>query len=328
MRDEQGFALITVLMVVVVLMILGTSILYTQTLEMRQTLRQEQQVQAHYLARSGLEVGLKYLEEQVAAVSDLNELAVDSLEHSFADIGSYKVDFALNQASSGMDLLATGVVRGRTEVIEKIKLSVELKAVAAGVDYASDIDWYVKGKNNPAQELRTSSVLDPLKSDIPVILTQNNKISTSGTHHLRAPAMQFVPATKWVEIGNGHKLALISDFIRFDTDVSIHKGEIVLNVFAGVDTQGGQKQGIVYFGGTVYRNNAGDQPPGIRRGKYYLYGDGTIIRNNGNKNWTIVGSLQELPDDDPRLLHVFDFSNAEREDKGFIPVVRGYSAGS
>ena len=31
MRDEQGFALITVLMVVVVLMILGTSILYTQT---------------------------------------------------------------------------------------------------------------------------------------------------------------------------------------------------------------------------------------------------------------------------------------------------------
>ena len=53
MRDQQGFALVTVLMVVAVLMILGTSIMYVQALEMRQTLRQEQQVQAHYLARSG-----------------------------------------------------------------------------------------------------------------------------------------------------------------------------------------------------------------------------------------------------------------------------------
>jgi type II secretory pathway component PulK len=78
MRDQQGFALVTVLMVVAVLMILGTSILYVQALETRQTLRQEQQVQAHYLARSGLEVGHRHLKEECAEVPELGELDLDN----------------------------------------------------------------------------------------------------------------------------------------------------------------------------------------------------------------------------------------------------------
>ena len=327
MRDQQGFALVTVLMVVAVLMILGTSILYVQALEMRQTLRQEQQIQAHYLARSGLEVGLRHLEEQLAEVAGLDELEVSSLEHSFSGIGTYHVDYAVDPHSKSVELLSTGTVPGRTEVVETIKMAVGLTDVEAGINYASDIDWYVKGKNNPAQELRTSSELFPLASEIPVVLTQDDKISTSGTHYLKAPAMQFIPTTKWVEIGNNHKLALISDFIRFDTDVSMQKSELVLSVLDGVETQGSQKYGIVYFGGTVYRNNLGDRPHWIRKGRYYLFEDGTVIRNNGNEDWTIEGDLQELREDDPRLLHVFDFSNPENVSRGFKPVILGYSSG-
>ena len=327
MRDQQGFALVTVIMVVAVLMILGTSIMYVQALEMRQTLRQEQQIQAHYLARSGLEVGLRHLEDRFVEVSSLDELEMNPLEHGLFDIGSYYVDFIVDPAGHRVDLLATGTVQGHTEAVEKIKLTVGIKNIDVGINYASDIDWYIKGKNNPAQELRTSSELFPLASDIPVILTQDDKISTSGTHYLRAPAMQFIPTTKWVEIGNNHKLALISDFIRFDTDVSMQKSEIVLSVLDGVETQGSQKYGIVYFGGNVYRNNLGDRPHRIRKGKYYLYKDGTVIRNNGNEDWTIEGDLQELREDDPRLLHVFDFSNPGSVSRGFKPVILGYSSG-
>ena len=328
MRDQQGFALVTVIMVVAVLMILGTSIMYVQALEMRQTLRQEQQIQAHYLARSGLEVGLRHLEEQLAEVAGLDELEVSSLEHSFSGIGTYHVDYAVDPHSKSVELLSTGTVPGRTEVVEKIKMAVGLTDVEAGINYASDIDWYVKGKNNPAQELRTSSELFPLASDIPVILTQDDKISTSGTHYLKAPAMQFIPTTKWVEIGNNHKLALISDFIRFDTDVTMHKADLVLNVFDGVEIEGSKKYGIIYFGGTVYRNNKGDIPEFITQGKYYLFEDGTIIRNSGNGNWAINKDLQELKDDDPRVLQAFDFTNADTGNGGFVPVIRGYSAGS
>ncbi|MGI6652322.1 MAG: hypothetical protein ACOX4Y_11285 [Limnochordia bacterium] len=160
-----------------------------------------------------------------------------------------------------------------------------------------------------------------------LFLTQDDKISTSGTHYLKAPAMQFIPTTKWVEIGNNHKLALISDFIRFDTDVTMHKADLVLNVFDGVEIEGSKKYGIIYFGGTVYRNNKGDIPEFITQGKYYLFEDGTVIRNNGNKDWTIEGDLQELREDDPRLLHVFDFSNPENVSRGFKPVILGYSSG-
>ena len=328
MRDQQGFALVTVIMVVAVLMILGTSIMYVQALEMRQTLRQEQQIQAHYLARSGLEVGLRHLEEQLAEVAGLDELEVSSLEHSFSGIGTYHVDYAVDPHSKSVELLSTGTVPGRTEVVEKIKMAVGLTDVEAGINYASDIDWYVKGKNNPAQELRTSSELFPLASEIPVVLTQDDKISTSGTHYLKAPAMQFIPTTKWVEIGNNHKLALISDFIRFDTDVTMHKADLVLNVFNGVEIEGSKKYGIIYFGGTVYRNNKGDIPEFITQGKYYLFEDGTIIRNSGNGNWAINKDLQELKDDDPGVLQAFDFTNADTGNGGFVPVIRGYSAGS
>lgn len=328
MRDQRGFALVTVIMVVAVLMILGTSIMYVQALEMKQTLRQEQQVQAHYLARSGLEVGLRHLEDRFVEVSSLDELEMNPLEHGLFDIGSYYVDFIVDPAGHRVDLLATGTVQGHTEAVEKIKLTVGIKNIDVGINYASDIDWYIKGKNNPAQELRTSSELFPLASDIPVILTQDDKISTSGTHYLKSPAMQFIPNTKWVEIGNGHKLALISDFIRFDTDVTMHKADLVLNVFDGVEIEGSKKYGIIYFGGTVYRNNKGDIPEFITQGKYYLFEDGTIIRNSGNGNWAINKDLQELKDDDPGVLQAFDFTNADTGNGGFVPVIRGYSAGS
>ncbi|MGI6652321.1 MAG: hypothetical protein ACOX4Y_11280 [Limnochordia bacterium] len=103
-------------------------------------------------------------------MAGLDELEVSSLEHSFSGIGTYHVDYAVDPHSKSVELLSTGTVPGRTEVVEKIKMAVGLTDVEAGINYASDIDWYVKGKNNPAQELRTSSELFPLASEIPVVL--------------------------------------------------------------------------------------------------------------------------------------------------------------
>ena len=72
----------------------------------------------------------------------------------------------------------------------------------------------------------------------------------------------------------------------------MHKADLVLNVFDGVEIEGSKKYGIIYFGGTSHRNNKGDIPEFITQGKYYLFEDGTIIRNSGNGNWAINKDLQ------------------------------------
>ncbi len=55
-RNERGSALAFVIMVMAVLMVLGTSLLVVSMAEARQSIRQENNTQAHYTARTGAEV--------------------------------------------------------------------------------------------------------------------------------------------------------------------------------------------------------------------------------------------------------------------------------
>ena len=68
MRHDTGAALISVLVVVVVFFVVGYRSTPVDSGGSDPVQRQEKQLQAHYLARSGLEVALSYVFEQVARV--------------------------------------------------------------------------------------------------------------------------------------------------------------------------------------------------------------------------------------------------------------------
>lgn len=310
MRDQHGFALVTVLMVVAVLMILGTSMMYVQALEMRQTLRQEQQVQAHYLARSGLEVGLKYLEEQSEKAKEFKDLKLDTpLSESIPGAGSYQVTFEAYDVSSdghSVDILSTGTVFGRTRVEETIKLTVK---VQSSVEYASEINWFQKdGEKNVHKFIH-----EPSKRGNPVILkAASHKIMTDGDHFFEAPAMKFGEMER-LEIKNKETLTLTSDVVLFDCKVSI-AGALVLKTRNPV-TFNDAEYGIVYFDDSVFTNNENKSFP-ISKG-YYLFSNGTRLEDE-----KITGVLKPLKNNDPLL------SQVPSVQEGLVVYPHRYAAGA
>lgn len=317
MRDQQGFAMVTVLMVVVVLLILGTSIVQMQTLEMSQSLKQEKNVQAHYLARTGLEVGVKFLEGESGKGKEFSELKLDTpLCGSIPDAGSYRVTFETATDPSDnyrIDILSTGIVDGRIDVEETIRLTVKVDKVQP-FDYASEIEWFQKDEDANVQKLAVSVL--PLTSDNPVILkATSNKIMTDGNHFLEASAMKFGEMTE-LEIKNNNRLTLKSDFVSFHAKVNV-AGTLVLRVLNSVTTIDGVQYGIVYFGDRVYANSENKSYPVLRG--YYLFSDGTLL-----KDQQIIGELRPLSDDDPLVGQASSF----KEGLVVLPHVLGYSAGT
>lgn len=317
MRDQQGFAMVTVLMVVVVLLILGTSIVQMQTLEMSQSLKQEQNVQAHYLARTGLEVGLKFLEGESRKATEFSELELDTpLSGSIPDAGCYRVTFetaADPHDNYRIDILSTGIVGGRNDVGETIKLTIKIDKVQP-YDYASEIDWFQKSGGNNVEKLKVSAL--PLTNENPVILkAASHKIMTDGNHSLQASAMKFGEMTE-LEVKNKETLTLKSDFVSFHTKVSV-AGSLVFRTLNSVTTIDGVQYGIVYFGDRVYANSENKSYP-ISRG-HYLFANGTLLEDQ-----KINGELRPLSDDDPLLDQVSSFS----EGLAVLPHILGYSAGS
>lgn len=104
MRHDTGAALISVLMVVVVFLLLGTALLQWTAVEAIQVQRQEKQLQAHYLARSGLEVALSYVFEQVAQGFTVKDLKLSKLDGSLEEAGSYNVAFTRDSEEGSVEI--------------------------------------------------------------------------------------------------------------------------------------------------------------------------------------------------------------------------------
>lgn len=316
MRDQSGLALVTVLMVVVVLLLLGTALIQSNMLEVTQVQRQEQKTQSHYLARSGLEIGIQYLEQQLAKVKTFNELnLVNSLEDDLSDIGAYKVGFEKIDSIQSVRLTSTGVANGKPQIEEKIVLTVRVED-SVSVDYASTINWFRKdtGETENNQQLTHNFTTSPLKCDNPVILEVDHKMMTDKTHLFEAPAMQFYTTRSdgLLEVSNKDSLTLVTDFVSFDTKIE-GKGELILR------TIGGKKYGVVYFGDIMYEN---EKSPIVTKG-YYLFEDGTTWEDGELKTGGLLPAPEDVTD------RLFDFSKVRQDN--YLEIVEGsfeYSAGN
>lgn len=326
MRNQQGAALITVLMVIVVLLLLGFAVVQFNAVEATQVQRQKNQTQAHYLARSGIYVAIAYLEQQVTKYKTFDALdLVASLQGSLNGVGSYQVSFKKDTSNSTVKITAQGIVSGNPKTEETIVLDVLVEALPADIVYASTINWFQKntGQLENTQKLMPSTKDKPLENPNSVILDAALKIMTDTKHYFKAPNMLFSERIgKELEIKNKTELHLYSNYIRFGTNVNM-SGTLTLEFYDKYVEQNGKKYGVVYFAKDVFKNNENSKVNGITPGVYYLFENGTSWNDGALKSG---GLIPALADD---LKSLFDFNKPGKE--GSLAVLRSsfvYSAGN
>jgi hypothetical protein len=293
MRHDTGAALISVLMVVVVFLLLGTALLQWTAVEAIQVQRQEKQLQAHYLARSGLEVALSYVFEQVAQGVTVKDLRLSKLDGSLEEAGSYNVAFTRDSEEGSVEIRATGYVTDPGRAEETIRCKVYLESLLGEADRAEKIDpaWASLHNSNSGNhlELKAAHADTPLVHTRPVlfeadnhITLHNNKNDPENDHNFRAPAMEF--SSKKLHIKNGSKLHLYTDYVAFKTkiDLQANGAELVLNTYSD---HGDGSYGVVYFSQTL---------PGVACAGYYRFENGTTWKKDGKLKLQTPGKLSRI----------------------------------
>lgn len=276
MRHDTGAALISVLMVVVVFLLLGTALLQWTAVEAIQVQRQEKQLQAHYLARSGLEVALSYVFEQVAQGVTVKDLKLSKLDGSLEEAGSYNVAFTRDSEEGSVEIRATGYVTDPGRAEETIRCKVYLESLLGEADRAEKIGWASLHNSGKHLELQPAHADTPLvytgpvlfEADNQIITLHNNKYDPEKDHNFRAPAMEFSSGNK-LHFNNGSKLHLYTDYVAFKTkiDLQTNGAELVLNTYSD---HGDGSDGVVYFSQTL---------PGVAREGYYRFENGTTWKD-------------------------------------------------
>lgn len=290
MHHEKGAALISVLMVVVVFLLLGTALLQWTAVEAIQVQRQERQLQAHYLARSGLDVALNYVFEQVAQGISVKDMKLSDLKYPVGGVGSYEVTFTKgSEKQESVEIRVRGYLTGPVPVEETIKAYLELPKTTT----AEEIGW--GEKRGPHLDLRfPDKEYDGLVSfvaDNQVVTINNNRYGDKDrgyNHYFKAPAMVFSSDTLSIE--NGSTLHLYTDFVAFRTKIKLLGSDnlLTLNVNTNPIIEDGVKYGVVYFAKTL---------SGVDRPGYYKFRDGTTWENGTLRTpgYLIPTSSTELP---------------------------------
>ncbi|SCZ81732.1 hypothetical protein [Acidaminobacter hydrogenoformans] len=116
---NKGAALPIVIMVFLVLFILGVLLVNLSRAETTQTSWQNNRIQAHYIARSGVHHGLKILENKLSTpyIGTVKQL-VDELQtlvtnpYSITGVGNYDIEFSEGLYSGEIKITATGETYG------------------------------------------------------------------------------------------------------------------------------------------------------------------------------------------------------------------------
>ncbi len=107
-KNERGYALVLVLVVMLALFMLGTALVGVSTSQVREAAKQQERVQAYYLAYSGANAVVEWVksgEEVPEGVSDEIEL----------DVGSFYVE--MEEDGNTLTITSHGTVDGYTETV-------------------------------------------------------------------------------------------------------------------------------------------------------------------------------------------------------------------
>ena len=234
LNSKRGAALPTVLMVMVVAMILIVALLNVALAETNFAARQERRTQAHYLGRSGVNVGLEMLENKVPYDNDItdlvNELNTWANSVSPASIGTNET-FDLSYELIGpreIKIISEGNVSGGQNVQDTVTLRVRMLTSLLTGGKAEE--WYsgnsatLTHSVNPYGGGHTylgQGIYLEGKNNTATLFPSNS----GGESIFQASVMQFLKNSNNVSLSYSGQ----TQPTRFDSEILIFDGRIIMN---------------------------------------------------------------------------------------------------
>lgn len=323
---QQGIVLPVVLVILLIMSVLGIALIGRMTFDARAEKISEDQMQAHYLARSGLEIGKKILYNPSLQYGDKNF-------YLYGDLNNPDNWTLLNGILPTADSIRTN----NPIVLESVLISGNNRKMTAtglynGQKATINFNFTVGSLNSDNLEEPPTNALDAASAEVgwvhptngkiihdkksqsmPISFYVDNKIITlqraKATTTLQSPSMFFKDNTTSLEVTNNSVLNLKANYVSFLGDIKLsgtHLGDLNLFVNSNtpstldgseIDGIAGQKYGLVYFGKKVYtqkKNNAPNTYLSIVSGYYYF------------KNGIEIKDAIASPASDKKLIPVTD----------------------
>ncbi|AEE96321.1 DUF7305 domain-containing protein [Mahella australiensis] len=176
-RGSKGSALMLTVMMSLILLTLTAGMSFYAVAEVKQTALQQKKMQAHYIARSGAELAVKWLtfmsSDQASDFADLS-FPVYSAETPFGD-GSFLI--TIENDTDTLTVISRGRVRDTSGFVEDTVVAVVEKVEAST---SVPIEYAIFGKNKI-----TASGGGNITGDIAINSGKNGAISFSGNPSLQ-----------------------------------------------------------------------------------------------------------------------------------------------
>lgn len=291
--NNKGSVLVTVIIIMVVSTTLGLALLNVSFSETKHSVLQEKKIKAHYLARSGVNVGLEVLKNKTPynkdiqdLINELNNWASDSASFDFPAQINTNEEFTLTFELIGsreIKIIAEGIVRGKNVVKEVVTLRV--KMLTSLLTGGKAEEWYV---SHNSHNLKHSNNLDNggyTYLGKGVLLEGKGNSSThfpsnaggeGALSTFQASIMQFIKNNNNISLAYSGR---VQD-TRFDAEIIIFDGAIRipnnnLNLYLSLSETVAKdrinnKDSVLYVEDTIVRENI-KNGVGFENKNYYNY---------------------------------------------------------
>lgn len=234
LKDKRGMAIPIVLLIMVVLLIFSLALMGSSLAETKFAVYQNQQVQSHYLARSGVQLGY----ERLATLTDTGyEGTLDELVDDLNGSGAYDAanpekidvvstdkyaDLYFEMIGRDIKIVSKGVVNTGSNIADVVTLTVRMNISLLNSTRPSE--WY------NGTTLAHSNTTSYIGKGVPLYASENNNNSPT---HFPSNQESWFQATimKFLEDRNGVSLAYngTTDTTNFDAEIFIFDGDVELN---------------------------------------------------------------------------------------------------
>lgn len=234
-RNNKGIALPTVFVVFVVLFVLSIALLQTSFADSQQATWQNNRIQAHYLARSGVYHGIELLDDKLSGSTPFSGTVVelaDELqteaggEYTIADVGTYTLAFSFGTYSGEIKIISVGQTASNYVSTQVVTYTKEL---GTSFDFTNPASEWMTGVN-------LEKAINPSNSNESYLGHAVMLESKNSKHPIQSPKGSSSPSTFQASIiflkdYQGRSLRQITNSIdlTFDGELIFFIGDIEFN---------------------------------------------------------------------------------------------------
>lgn len=231
-KKKKGLALITVVVVMLVLSILGLSLLGVSLAEAKHAEWEDKRIQAHYIGRSGVYVGIKMLDAKLASenitnintfVTQLNSYVatLDSSTFKVGDKGTFTLKYEVFE-SGRLKIRCVGTVNGNPNMSETVTYAVEMIPSMSMLD---NPDVWISGINLRHNINRSTNFLGKgvMLSSKPIQSPMGGGASADSTFQASVIYFKNNNGISFKQITNSVDITFDSEILYFESGVQLNK---------------------------------------------------------------------------------------------------------